>query len=428
MPSSRSVPTSGATRTTNTVDVTFDIQEGPRVYVERINISGNTRTLDKVIRREFRLAEGDAFSTAKVRRSQERLRNLGFFEKVDISAAPGSAPDKTNLEVQVVEQSTGEISFGAGYLDDRRHRGRHLDQGAQSARQGPGTAPRLVARHLEHHDRSQLHRAVFPGSQHGRPASTSSGRRTIARRLRTTASAASASRCAPAGPTREHTRQIVRYTLRQTNIYNVQPWASPIVQPQAGYVGRLGDFRNDHLGYARHAHQYDQGLAAAQYDGGRRRSSAPSSTSARRPTPSTSRASFEDVVASIGGSAGIVLPYNNSYTPPEQPVLHRWRHAARLRGRRHRSSRCQHDRRAGRPVLLYGDRRTQLSALWHSQGTRPPRQGVRRYRVALGRSGVGSYGASVLDQSADAGSARASASSGYRRSGRSASTMPSRLQ
>src|ERR1700754_4490007 len=98
-----------------TVDVTFDVQEGPRVYVERINISGNTRTLDKVIRREFRLAEGDAFSTAKVRRSQERLRNLGFFEKADISAQPGSAPDKTNLEVQVVEQSTGDISFGAGY-------------------------------------------------------------------------------------------------------------------------------------------------------------------------------------------------------------------------------------------------------------------------------------------------------------------------
>src|SRR5712671_6496114 len=94
-----------------TVDVTFDVQEGPRVYVERINISGNTRTLDKVIRREFRLAEGDAFSTAKVRRSQDRLKNLGFFEKVDISAAPGTSPDKTNLEVQVVEQSFTEPYF-----------------------------------------------------------------------------------------------------------------------------------------------------------------------------------------------------------------------------------------------------------------------------------------------------------------------------
>ena len=168
---------------TNTVDVTFDIQEGPRVYVERINISGNTRTLDKVIRREFRLAEGDAFSTAKVRRSQQRLRNLGFFEKVDISAAPGSAPDKTNLEVQVVEQSTGEISFGAGYSTHGGHPRRHRDPRAQPARQGPGTAPRPVARHAEHADRSQLHRAVFPRSQHRRPASTSSGHRTTARTI-----------------------------------------------------------------------------------------------------------------------------------------------------------------------------------------------------------------------------------------------------
>ncbi len=148
----------------NTVDVTFDVQEGPRVYVERINISGNTRTLDKVIRREFRLAEGDAFSTAKVRRSQQRLRNLGFFEKVDISAAPGSAPDKTNLEVQVVEQSTGEISFGAGYsttagiVGDISVKERNLLGKGQEARLG------LSTRHPEHLDRSGLHRALFHGS------------------------------------------------------------------------------------------------------------------------------------------------------------------------------------------------------------------------------------------------------------------------
>jgi outer membrane protein insertion porin family len=98
-----------------TIDLNFDIQEGPRVYVERINIAGNTRTLDKVIRREFRLSEGDAFSTAKLRRSQQRLKNLGFFAKVDVTPQPGSTPDKTNLDVQVTEQSTGEISFGAGY-------------------------------------------------------------------------------------------------------------------------------------------------------------------------------------------------------------------------------------------------------------------------------------------------------------------------
>jgi outer membrane protein insertion porin family len=97
------------------IDLTFRIDEGPRVYVERINISGNVRTLDKVIRREFRLAEGDAFNTAKIRRSRTRLRGLGFFETVDVAEARGSAPDKAVLDVKVQERSTGEFSIGAGF-------------------------------------------------------------------------------------------------------------------------------------------------------------------------------------------------------------------------------------------------------------------------------------------------------------------------
>lgn len=97
------------------ISVTFDVREGPRVFVERINISGNTRTMDKVIRREFQIVEGDAFNTAKMRRSQQRLRNLNFFETVDVTNAPGSAPDKTVVDVQVKEKSTGELSLGAGY-------------------------------------------------------------------------------------------------------------------------------------------------------------------------------------------------------------------------------------------------------------------------------------------------------------------------
>lgn len=95
--------------------LTYDIQEGPKVYVERIEITGNVRTQDKVIRREFRLAEGDAFSTAKMKRTEQRLRNLGFFEAVDIQTTPGSAPDKTIVKVKVAEQSTGELTFGAGF-------------------------------------------------------------------------------------------------------------------------------------------------------------------------------------------------------------------------------------------------------------------------------------------------------------------------
>lgn len=95
--------------------LTYDIQEGPKVYVERIDISGNVRTQDKVIRREFRLAEGDAFSTEKLQRTEQRLKNLDFFESVDISEAPGSTPDKTVIKVKVQEKSTGSLSFGAGF-------------------------------------------------------------------------------------------------------------------------------------------------------------------------------------------------------------------------------------------------------------------------------------------------------------------------
>ncbi|MFO1188987.1 MAG: outer membrane protein assembly factor BamA [Alphaproteobacteria bacterium] len=97
------------------VDLTYDVQEGPKVFVERIEIKGNVRTLDKVIRREFRLVEGDAFNTAKLRRSRQRIRNLGFFETSEVTNSPGSTPDKTVVDVKVTERSTGEINVGVGY-------------------------------------------------------------------------------------------------------------------------------------------------------------------------------------------------------------------------------------------------------------------------------------------------------------------------
>ncbi len=98
-----------------TIDIVYDIQEGPKVFVERIDIEGNTRTLDRVIRREFRLVEGDAFNTSKLRRSRQRVQNLGFFKTVTVENEPGSAPDRTVIKVAVEEQSTGDITFGAGF-------------------------------------------------------------------------------------------------------------------------------------------------------------------------------------------------------------------------------------------------------------------------------------------------------------------------
>lgn len=97
------------------ISITYVIEEGPRVYIERIDIVGNNRTLDKVIRREFRLAEGDAYNRLLVDAARRRLTRLQYFKKVTISNEPGSAPDRVILIVRVQEQATGELSFGGGY-------------------------------------------------------------------------------------------------------------------------------------------------------------------------------------------------------------------------------------------------------------------------------------------------------------------------
>jgi outer membrane protein insertion porin family len=105
-------------REERTIDLTYQIAEGPKVFVERINISGNVRTMDRVIRREFRLVEGDAFNASKLRRSRRRIERLGFFKSVKVDNTEGSQPDKTVINVDVEEQSTGSVSFGAGFSTD----------------------------------------------------------------------------------------------------------------------------------------------------------------------------------------------------------------------------------------------------------------------------------------------------------------------
>lgn len=99
-----------------TMSLTFRVGETPRVYVERINIQGNTVTRDKVIRREFRLNEGDAFNAFKVKRSQDRIQNLGYFqENLEIKQTQGSSNDRVVLNLDVEEKSTGELQLSAGY-------------------------------------------------------------------------------------------------------------------------------------------------------------------------------------------------------------------------------------------------------------------------------------------------------------------------
>jgi outer membrane protein insertion porin family len=98
-----------------TVDVEFDVKEGPRVYIGRIDIVGNTATLDYVIRRRLLVSEGDAYNRALVDRSKASVKALGFFKDVDITNTPGAEPDRTNVQVKVTEQPTGQLSFSAGY-------------------------------------------------------------------------------------------------------------------------------------------------------------------------------------------------------------------------------------------------------------------------------------------------------------------------
>jgi outer membrane protein insertion porin family len=100
---------------THKISLNYVIEEGPRVYIERINVIGNTRTKDYVIRREFKLAEGDAYNPLMVDQAKKRLKNLGLFKSVEVKRRPGSAQDRVVLDVEVVEQSTGELSFGVGY-------------------------------------------------------------------------------------------------------------------------------------------------------------------------------------------------------------------------------------------------------------------------------------------------------------------------
>ncbi len=125
-----------------TMGLVFQIAEAPRVYVERIDVNGNTLTQDKVVRREFRLAEGDAFNSLQVKRSTARINSLGYFqEKFEIEQKPGSAPDRVILEANIEEKPTGELQLSAGFssienfilqasIQQRNFRGRGQTVGA----------------------------------------------------------------------------------------------------------------------------------------------------------------------------------------------------------------------------------------------------------------------------------------------------------
>lgn len=107
----RPIPAKGK----NVIDLTFDIQKGNKVYIERINISGNTDSRDKVIRRELQIKEGDLYSFTKIKESRENLERLGYFEEVRISTPVGTSQDKMNINIEISEKPTGAFQVGAGF-------------------------------------------------------------------------------------------------------------------------------------------------------------------------------------------------------------------------------------------------------------------------------------------------------------------------
>jgi len=114
-PFAQAVPRTTRDAAAKRIDVSFAIDQGPRTYVERIEIHGNTRTRGYVIRREFDIAEGDAYNKGLIDRAERRLKNLNYFKTVKITSKPGSATDRVVLDVEVTEQSTGQFNISGGY-------------------------------------------------------------------------------------------------------------------------------------------------------------------------------------------------------------------------------------------------------------------------------------------------------------------------
>lgn len=108
-------PVTTRDRESRKFNITFEVNEGPRVFVDRIDIIGNTATIDDVIRRELKIVEGDAFNRVLLDRSKARLRALGFFKEVEIEEKPGAEADRATVEVKVTEQPTGELALQAGF-------------------------------------------------------------------------------------------------------------------------------------------------------------------------------------------------------------------------------------------------------------------------------------------------------------------------
>ena len=119
LPFVRAVPRVTRNDDTRTIDIEFELLRGERIFVERIDIEGNSTTLDRVIRRQFRVVEGDPFNPREILQASERIRALGYFANVQVESREGSGPDQAVIDVNVEEQSTGSLGFGVGFGSDQ---------------------------------------------------------------------------------------------------------------------------------------------------------------------------------------------------------------------------------------------------------------------------------------------------------------------
>ena len=240
-------------REKHTVDIAYDITEGPRVFIERIDIVGNVRTMDKVVRREMRLAEGDPLNPEAIRRSRQRLKDLNYFSDVDIKNSPGSAPDKAVLTVSIAERATGELSFGGGYstdagalvnigLAERNLIGTGIDASIngvlaqkRSSVSLSVTEPHLFDRNLAVGFDAFMIQTQYLGTE-------PYDERRVGFSLR------------GGYEFNEHLRQVWTYSLINRNVYNILNTASPFIQNQAGQtvLSQIGqtltlDYRDSRL-------------------------------------------------------------------------------------------------------------------------------------------------------------------------------------
>lgn len=227
-------PALNRNREQRTIDVTFDIKEAPHVFVERIDIEGNVATLDKVIRREFRLVEGDAFNAARLRRSRERVKDLDFFEKSDVTnVASDTAPDRTVIKASVTEKSTGQVSFGLGYsttigaLVNVGLAQRNLLGTGQTASINADLAVKQTQITVSYTEPYFLDRHVAAGFDVFR--SNTSVNQTLVYAASTTGADIRFGYSYD-----EYLSQLWKYTASQTNVHDVQPGASVYIQEEAG--------------------------------------------------------------------------------------------------------------------------------------------------------------------------------------------------